>query len=262
MRTHTPRSSLIGLLAIFAIVGLSVAPALATCTGRLGGDVAFVVGLPQDEMSDNVDNTGIGGHLNFGISFERLPFFVGVNFGALGIGSEERKEPFSTTIPDVTVDVKTNHNIVYGHLLLRLQPPGGAVRPFLDGLVGFKNFYTKTRIESEASDDDEPIAESKNADDTALSYGLGGGLQVRVYRQTVPCGADEKHAAEEGQSFEGASLNVYVTAGAWYLFGGEAEYLKEGSIRRENGQVIYDLSKSNTDMLMAYLGVTVSYPMW
>ena len=262
MRTPTPGALLIGSLTLLLIAGLSVPSSRAACTGRLGGDAAFVVGLPQGEMADEVDNTGFGGHLNFGISFERVPIFLGVNFGGLDIGGEKRKEPFSTTIPDVTVDVITSHNIVYGHLLLRLQPPQGVVRPFLDGLVGFKNFYTKTRIESEEGNDDDPVAESKNADDTAFSYGIGGGLQIRVYSTTVPCGDDEKRAAEAEEPFEGALMGVYITAGAWYLMGGEAEYLKEGSIRRENGKVLYDISKSSTDMLMAYLGVTVSYPMW
>ncbi|MBD3236068.1 MAG: hypothetical protein GF330_05150 [Candidatus Eisenbacteria bacterium] len=262
MCTATPHGVRIAALMLLVLVALLPPAADAACTGRIEGDAAFAVGLPQGDLADEVDNTGFGGHLNGGLSFERVPLMIGVGFGALEIGREERKEPFSTTIPDVTVDVITNHRIIYGHVLLRLQPTRGVVRPFLDGLVGFKNFRTTTRIESEEGFEDETVAESTNSDDTALSYGIGGGLQVRVHSKTVPCGEAEKQAAEAGELFAGGQFNIYVTGGAWYLLGGEAEYLKEGSIRRENGAVIYDLSKSSTDVLMIYLGVTLSYPLW
>ncbi|HDP99988.1 MAG TPA: hypothetical protein ENN22_12500 [bacterium] len=41
-----------------------------------------------------------------------------------------------------------------------------------------------------------------------------------------------------------------------YMFGGEAEYLKEGSINiDQNNNVIYDVSKSDTDFISFHLGV-------
>ena len=36
---------------------------------------------------------------------------------------------------------------------------------------------------------------------------------------------------------------------------GEADYLRKGALRREGGQVVLDLTRSRTDMVMIYLGV-------
>ncbi|MCX6132531.1 MAG: hypothetical protein NTU47_01845 [Ignavibacteriales bacterium] len=39
------------------------------------------------------------------------------------------------------------------------------------------------------------------------------------------------------------------------MAGSQAEYLREGSIRRVSGQVVYDINKSKTDLLMIQLGL-------
>jgi hypothetical protein len=44
-----------------------------------------------------------------------------------------------------------------------------------------------------------------------------------------------------------------------YLKGGRAEYLKEGSIRIEGDQVLYDVSRSTTDLVTGYIGVSFSF---
>ena len=203
------------------------------------GDITVVVGFPQGEFEQHVDNAGFG--LNFfgGIGLGRTPFVVGLDGGFLVYGFERRREPFSTTIPDVTVDVETSNAIAMGHVLLRLQPPSGFVQPYVDGLFGFKYFFTETSISDEDFRGDEPIASSTNFDDAALSYGLGGGLDIQVY--------------------QGRKAAVLINAGARYLFGSEAEYLKEGSIERRNGRVFFTTERSETNILIAQLGVTLKF---
>jgi hypothetical protein len=49
--------------------------------------------------------------------------------------------------------------------------------------------------------------------------------------------------------------SLYLDLKARYLFGSEAEYLKEGSVIVENGRVTYDVSRSKTDLLQIHLGV-------
>lgn len=44
-----------------------------------------------------------------------------------------------------------------------------------------------------------------------------------------------------------------------YIDGGEAEYLKKGSIRRVDGKTSYDVMKSRTDMLLFTLGLVLSF---
>jgi hypothetical protein len=53
--------------------------------------------------------------------------------------------------------------------------------------------------------------------------------------------------------------DVFVDVGARYVFGGEAEYLKEGSVRNVNGRVAYDILKSKTDLLVFQIGASVRF---
>ena len=46
---------------------------------------------------------------------------IGADLAFMIYGSETRQEPFSLTIPDVTVEVETSNNIVLLHALARLQ---------------------------------------------------------------------------------------------------------------------------------------------
>ena len=209
---------------------------------RPQGELSFIVGLPQGEFNEHVDQAGFGGSLFGGIGLGASPVTLGLDLAFMVYGYERRSEPFSNTIPDVTVDVTTSNNIGMGHLVLRLEPPSGAIRPYLDGLVGLKYLYTETNIENEGFGDNESIARSVNFDDTALSYGVGGGLNVRVYSGQL--GEDTPHGI------------ILVNLGARYLFGGEAEYLQKGSIRRENGEVTFDVDRSRTDLLIPQLGVS------
>lgn len=95
------------------------------------------LGFPQSEFKDNVDNIGFGGAGQFGYHIPQSPFYIGANVGFIIYGSETREEPFSTTIPDVYVDVTTTNSIFNGHLLFRVQPQEGFLRPYLDGMIGF-----------------------------------------------------------------------------------------------------------------------------
>ncbi len=205
------------------------------------GDINLIVGFPQGQFHEHVDNVGVGLNFTGGLALGRSPVIVGAEVGFLIYGFERRNEPFSTAIPDVTVDVETSNFIVPVHLLLRMQPPSGTVQPYFDALFGFNYFATETSIKNDRFFDDEPIASSTNFDDAALSYGVGGGLDFRVYR---------------GRGRRGS---LFINVGARYLFGGEAEYLKKGSIERRDGQVFFNTERSETNMLVTNLGLTFRF---
>ncbi len=225
-----------GLCFLVAALFLLVLPSLALGQVDLAG--YFTIALPQGEFDENVENNG------FGITGQALftvpgsPVSIGGSFGGIIYGSETRREPFSTTIPDVTVDVETNNYILIGHLVLRIQPPAGPFRPYAEGVIGFHYLFTQTTIESR----EEDIASDTNFDDGVFSYGGGGGIMFMVY---------------EGGT--GKPVNIYIDLGARYLKGGEARYLKEGSIRREDGRVLYDIEESKTDLLAIHIGATVQF---
>ena len=238
------------LVALLMALGWSISPLHAqSVKGQpcFGGAGHFLLGFPQGEFKDNVDRIGYGVSSEFLYSFGPTPVKIGASLGFLIYGRETREEPFSTTIPDVTVDVTTSNNVLLGHLLLRLQPRVGAIRPYLDGLVGFNYLFTQTKIESQEGQEQE-IATSTNFDDFAFSYGGGGGIMIKVYDGT-----------KKTKPSKGGLAAVLVDARVRYLKGSEAEYLKEGSIGREDTEVTYDVIKSNTDLLTVQIGAIFEF---
>lgn len=230
-------------MALTVTLLVTIMPAALTAKNHnFQAGLHFLAGFPQGEFEDAVDANAYGGGLNFLWSPSRSPFGIGVSLGILNYGSESRREPFSTTIPDVTVEVTASNNMFQGQMLLRAQPKRGDFRPYADALFGLNYLWTETKI-TDADNDAEEVASSTNQDDAALSYGAGGGIMFRIYSSTPP----------------GDQFTILIDVGARYLFGGEAEYLKEGSIRRENGEVTYDVIKSETDLAMIQVGIVGTF---
>ena len=212
------------------------------CFAQVAG-INFTLGFPSGEFKNNVKRTGFGASGEFLLLTPTIqnPFSIGLNLGFLNYGSESRREPFSSTIPDVTVDVDRSNNIVNFHILFQLAFPTGIVRPYAEGLFGGSYIFTETTIKSRGVDE---VASSTNFDDFAWSYGAGGGFLIQVYS---PDNQEEKVGS------------VFIDLKARYLYGSEAEYLKEGSVIVENGSVTYNTSKSKTDLLTVHIGAVVYF---
>ncbi len=203
----------------------------------------ILLGFPMNEFKENVKRTGFGGSLQFLLRnpSPQYPYSLGLNVGYINYGMESRREPFSSTIPDVTVDVDRTNNIVDFHLLAQIIPPTGSVRPYLELLFGGSYIFTETTIKSSGHDD---VASSNNFDDWAWSYGGGAGFLINLISFDNPANKVS---------------SVYLDFKVRYLYGTEAEYLKEGSVIINNGQVIYEVSKSKTDLLTANIGAVVYF---
>lgn len=235
-----PVPRILRLFALVAVLAMAATPATAQLRGE--GALSVLFGVPQNSFSTQVNGAGIGIGFFGGVSSRRSPILVGADLGFLIYGYERRSEPFSYTIPDVYVDVVTSNNIFLGHFLVRLRPPTGPVRPYAEALFGMKYLFTTTEIRNEWYYDDDPIAVSTNFDDAAPSYGLGGGIDLQISR-----GGGRGRPA------------LMLHAGVRYLFGGEAAYLREGSIRREVGRVRYDVARSETDLLINEFGISMRF---
>jgi hypothetical protein len=242
LRPHTDqRGRLIKTAARSALL-----PVVILCFGCLTSSRAqqiqlgidFNTVIPRGSFEENVTNNGygVGGQLLFGLG--RKPLFLGVDAGFVNYGSETHDEPLSPNIPEVELEVQTDNNIALTHLLLRAQPRSGAVRPYADGLVGFKYLFTRTTVRDDFGD--EEIASTTNLSDLTFSYGFGGGVQVRL-------------------AGLGPAGQIMLDGKVRYLRGSEARYLREGSIRRENGQVVFDVQSSRTDVLGVQVGITFHF---
>ena len=207
------------------------------------GGLNITLGFPMGEFKDEIDRLGFGlsGHFLFLAPTVNRPFGIGLNVGYLNYGQETRREPFSLTIPDVTVDVERSNNLFNFHVLFQLGFGSGSVRPFVEGLFGGSYIFTETTIRSRGS---EEVASSNNFDDFAWSYGAGGGILILLT------------SGDEEGSDAGA---LFLDLKARYLLGSEAEYLKEGSVIISNGRVTYQVSKSKTDLLTVHAGVVAYF---
>ena len=85
------------------------------------------------------------------------------------------------------MDVTTKNKVFQTHFVLRLQSRAGRLRPYVEGLAGFKYLFTRTTIGEDDFRENfgEEVAGSTNYDDFALSGGARAGIDVRVFRQDV-----------------------------------------------------------------------------
>ncbi|SVB89983.1 uncharacterized protein METZ01_LOCUS242837, partial [marine metagenome] len=195
-------------------------------SGGFGGSIAFIGQLPQGEFKDEGVPTGFGLDIN-GLWYPSGQVGLGLNLGISQYGNSERNIPFNYYTDLVTITEKTTNDLAYGHLLLKLIPFQGKVKPYFEGLLGMKNLSTTTKVISEDCPEEEgcEIASSTNYSDNAFSYGGGCGLEITI----TSIGGEEglNIEGDAGSTIEGI-LSFYINAR--YMLGSEAEYLKEGSI--------------------------------
>ena len=209
------------------------------------GGLNLLVALPQGEFKDNVGRAGIGlsGQFTFFEPAPEAPFTFGINLGYINYGYESRRIPFNQWAGDVPVDVTRMNNLVNFHFLFQVLPFEGPVKPYLDILFGGNYIFTTTEIKS----DYKEIASTTNYDDFGWSYGGGGGFLIRL----TDFGPDEERISPS---------TLWLDLKVRYLYGTEAEYLKEGSVDVHNdGTVTYYYSKSKIDLLTIHLGVIVEF---
>ena len=223
---------------------------------NFGGNIGLIGQFPQGEFKDEGVTTGLGLDINaMYYPVDELAF--GLNLGGSIYDYSERQIPFSYYTDLITITEKTSNNIGFGHLFFRIIPFQGNIRPYFEGLFGAKNLYTTTELVNENCHDDEgtdyddcQIAESTNASDNTLSYGFGGGLEIDLTTLKN----------EEGET--NGALSFFINGR--YLWGGEAKYLKEGSIQftdPQDGpvQTTFNWSESKTDLLQLTIGVSIYF---
>jgi len=230
------------LLSTPAIAWSQSAPSQAPGDG--GPHVQVGIGLlgssSVGEFAEHVEGGG-GVLFHLGVGPRDSVLTVGGEISIEWYGEESREVPFSTTIPDVTVTVNTDNKLVLAHARARLQRRRGRWRPYADGLFGLSRIFTTTSIPDIRSGpgDATSALSYTNLSDVGPSYGGGAGVMVGF-----------------GSPPSRATLDIAVR----YLAGPPASYLTEGAIRRENGEVFLDVSRSRTDIVAVYLGVAWDSP--
>lgn len=200
-------------------------------------DINLFFGAPQGEFQDNLDAVAVGINGSVAFAIPSSPISLGLELGIMTYGTDSRDESFNPNIPEVTIEVNTMYDIFTAHTFIRYEAQSGVVRPYIDGLVGLNYLFTESKIQDQ--DDYQTIASDTNFDDTAFSYGVGGGLKFRV-------------AQTETNEF-------LINLKGRYLMGSEADYLQEGSLEVVNGELFFNESTSKTDILTIHVGLSVKF---
>lgn len=151
---------------------------------ELYGD--FQMGIPLDEFDDKLNDLGFGGAGGLLLGLEGTPFQVGVELG--GMTFQRRRTDYTLVIDQGPFTEFLDRRLVVknsaflGHLVLRIKPPVDFVlQPYLDGMFGFKNFFTRSNLYDTQVPDDKILIDSRSLEnDIALSYGgaLGAHLDL------------------------------------------------------------------------------------
>jgi len=241
-------------LKLFAFIPALGCAAIFMFPGAASAGIEAGLGLslawPRGDFKEEVDFAWGGGiRMGYGFPEESAAgptLFFDLSY--LNYGRERRVAPFSITIPEVVVDVVTDNYMVLISPGISVGVRRGWFRPYGEFFGGPTYIATRTKIE-DRSLSREQIASSTNFSDWTYNLGFGGGVQVRLWRKPVSIGRGDIELSE-------GLLDVKFN----YIKGGEAIYLKKGSIRRDDfGNISYTYYNSTTDLFQVRIGISVRF---
>jgi hypothetical protein len=188
---------------IFAVLLYCLPPAVFARESFQAG-IGFLVGMPRDAFCETAGKNGFGMDGYVAFSLPDMALLAGVSGAFLIYGCntwDGEQFPYGEA-------GYFSSGIFMGHLLLRLQPPAGSFRPYMDGFLGYLLSIT----------DGYDLDASNGYIHSAVSYGGGGGVMYRLCR-----------IGDEADS----QLSVYLDIGFRCLTGGEDEHVNEESNSRD-----------------------------
>jgi len=234
--------------------------------------LGVVVGVPQNEfrLATEAEGYGFNLHALFPVGGTEVINFGGsLNYMIYGYNAQNKDLLAEIKVNEVVIDELliplrvTNINSIFGlHANMRVMAPTEGVKPYFEGLFGFRYISTNTRITDRSDnnrwsdEDSDLIVRKTNLDAWVLSYGGGGGLQFAI------------------------NDDMYLDLRAYYLRGGEADFYDGSDTKKwevtftdpydpetyESEEVTGDdldfdatPKNSTTDMLMFQLGLSVHF---
>lgn len=191
--------------------------------------------FPAGAFNDHVSQDGFGIDFYYGRRAGNTPVFLGLELSVSYYGDVHRHE-YLEGIPEVRVDVETFNNIGQGLLFARLQPRSGTVRTYIEVLAGISYLWTDTTISGHEYPYNE-ISSDTNFDDVTVTAGAGAGLSVRLSRRST--------------QDTGRRRSTFLEFKVRYMAGGQARYLKQGSIVVVGNQFSFAPERSATSFLTA-----------
>ena len=208
---------------------------------QLNGNLQL--GIPVETFKNNLPDPGFGFGGLVAIRLGMLPLYTGLDVSGVTFDSESSE--FILWEDGFLIDVreKTSSNILFLHGMFRIKPAVNFfIRPYFDGLIGYKVLYTRTKLIDLEADEDRVLESQTNQSDWAFSYGGALGVQINLSPR---------------QDF-------WLDLRCAYLPGASANYLVR---RDDDGQVVYNApidafeeKSSPTAVLLPQIGLT--YQFW
>jgi hypothetical protein len=226
------------LLATFTVIPHGASAQLRPSIGMHGS-----VQLPVGELPGSNRRGGLGLGARGGLGYAPVPLQVGLQLDlAWLVGTGEEVVRPLMEVPGVVQRATAASKILMTHGWLRAQPWSGAVRPFAEGLLGFKMLFTHVQVALETADGDSLVVDADDERESlALSYGFGAGLDI-------PLGVTR-------DAKRNTPIEPVITLGVQLLWGGEADHFEPGSGRYERRRYVFDTSRAPTDLVMIYVGL-------
>lgn len=198
--------------------------------GSLGGGIGL--SIPTGEFRDALGKNLFQVNAHMAYPLGRLPFLQGgLAFGYSVMGDNDRTVPVTTQYLGINEGTLTTRNKVFGyHALLRISPLGGRIRPYADGLVGFRQFRTTSKVTADGVEG--RLSKEANQSDLAFSAGWAAGVMVTFGKL------------------------VYVEARVERFNSGEATYADPESVTiSDQGNVGFSRLTSRTDVTNVTAGI-------
>jgi len=172
--------------------------------------MSFTVGRAAGELERYVSDNIIGLHGFFASrKSSRSPFVFGSEVGIELYESEQSTELVGPEGSSTPAEVVLSDNMAVWHLFVRIQPPGGFARPYLETFLGPKLFFSSRTVRAVDQGGLNAQTTTIKVSNIGASYGLGTGIALNIFNGLL----DDYHG------------NLSVVLGIRYLLGAEAEFL-------------------------------------
>ena len=184
---------------------------------------AFVI--PTGSFQEHVPPS-IGGIAFAGLDLPNSPVIAGVELGLFKYG---HRASYIYSVSETNETLIAEHEVnafVTGHLIVRIQNSNRRFRPYAEGGLGVKYFFSEFGFNDAWSSLDDRI----HGTDGTYSYGVGAGFEYLMFREFFQ--------------------QIHLNLGARYLGGGPSEY----RIARRNEEARH--FRSGTHMIMPFIGIS------
>ncbi len=229
----SPMRSVTFLLA-FMIGSITSAQLRYRTQSTLGG--GFEVGVPIGEFDHTFGKNiwGFGAQLAFPVS-RILPLQGGFDLGYGHLGGDQAVVPVHNMALTATSGNLHINCKVYSYMpFLRFEPLQGKFRPYVDGLIGIRQFVTTSSVKVDGLS--QPISSEHVANDVTFSHGWAVGLMMRF------------------------GPLAYVEGRVERISSGSATYVDPSSISvSDQGHINFGTLTSRTDVTNIQLGIGLRF---